>query len=148
MKKWILLGLIVMTALFVYFKFIRVGPDRAFEEFSTLWGANRLEKAWDYSVKEDVLADFQNINQVTGNTMSQIMGLTYTRTSRAEGPDGIEFTADLAVLFIPPGVESALMPTHGAAIGLAGTVRRTEAGWKVVAFYPELKGIQELERPR
>jgi hypothetical protein len=148
MKKWVLLSLAVIAVFFVYFKFIRVGPDKAFEEFATCWGANRLEKAWAYSVREEVQEDFKNVNQVTGNMMSQIMGFTYAQTSRTEGPDGVDFTADLAVLFIPPGVESAMMPTHGAAITIEGTVRKTDAGWKVVAFYPELKGIREFERPR
>ena len=148
MKKWILLVVVLAAALFVYVKFIRVGPDKAFEEFATYWGANRLEKAWAYSVREEVQEEFKNVNQVTGNMMSQIMGFTYAQTSRTEGPDEIDFTADLAVLFIPPGVESAMMPTHGAAISVEGTVRKTDDGWKVVAFYPELKGIKELERPR
>lgn len=148
MKKWILLVMVLAAALFVYVKFIRVGPDKAFEEFATYWGANRLEKAWAYSVKEEVQEDFKNVNQVTGNMMSQIMGFTYSQTSRTEGSQGIEYTADLAVLFIPPGVESAMMPTHGAAIAIEGMVRPMDNEWKVVSFRAELKGIRELERPR
>lgn len=146
MKKWILLAIVIVVALFAYFKFVRVGPEKAFREFSEYWGANRLEKAWAYSVKDEVTEDFLNINQATGSMMESIMGITYTQKSITETGDQAEVTAELVVQFCPPGVNSAMMASHAAGFKLEGTVRKTKDGWKVVAFYPELKGVSEMGR--
>jgi hypothetical protein len=78
--------------------------------------------------------------------MESILGITYTQTSIAEAGDEAEVTAELVVQFCPPGVTSAMTASHAAGFRLEGTVRKTEGGWKVVAFYPELKGVSELGR--
>ena len=149
MKKLLIL-IVTAAVIFLGYKlFFAGGPKKVFMEFCDSWGANRLDKAWAFSVKEEVTADFKGktVNEVTNFMMESIMGANTTVDSSSSGPGLKEKSYDgiTLILFTPPGMTSA-MPTHFIKIRVEGTVRKTASGWKVVVFMPTFLEMGELKR--
>jgi hypothetical protein len=149
MKKLLILIAAVAVIFLGYKLFFAGGPKKAFTEFCDLWGTNQLDKAWTFSVKDEAAANFKgkSVNEVTHFMMEAIMGAHTTVSSSSSGPGLKEKSYDgtTLIFFTPPGMTSAF-PTHFAKIRVEGTVRKTPAGWKVVAFTPTFLELGELRK--
>jgi len=150
MKK-VLILVAAAAVLFIGYKVLfSGGPEKVFTEFCDCWGANQLDKAWTFSVKEEVTADFKGktLNEVGRFMIESIMGISTTVDSSSSGPGPKEksYSGITLILFNPPGVTSALNATMFLKVRVEGTLRKTPEGWKVTAFKPAFLEMGELKR--
>jgi len=147
MKKLIVL-VVLLAGGFAGYRYheARQAPIRTFTSFADALAKGRHDLAARYAEGDAADgAQGERYRQAGWVPVENLRGISYAVHSRAESPDGREVKLDVTqtVGFNPPGVESALRPAMKARFHQTATVRRTPAGWKVVAFKSEFLAADE-----
>lgn len=84
-----------------------------------------------------------------GSIIEAFRGTRYEVESRQRTPDGgFELRVRETILFDPPGVTTGIGGAMYTNVRHTATVRKTDDGWKVVAFEPVYVDMGDLRRGR
>jgi hypothetical protein len=151
MFKWAL-GIAVLTAggLFAYRSFSSAGPVHAFEQFAEAWTHGEREEAMRYAEGEAVKSALEG-KQLRGTppgiVMEAFRGEKFEVESSTKTADGdVALVVKETIAFDPAGITSGIGGAMFAVFRHTATVRKTSAGWKVVAFEPTFVEMGDMRR--
>ena len=79
--------------------------------------------------------------------MEAFRGTRYSVESKRRNDDGdVELVVNQTIFFDPPGVTTGIGGAMFARYRHAATVRKTDDGWRVVAFEPTFIEVKEIRR--
>ena len=149
MKKLILIAIIIFPGIIYFFLMGGSGAEKALDNFSEAWAANRMTEAYQYSVQSELEPTMQKkgVNDLTRWMMGSVMGVNtkIVSSSPAPGGEGELIKGSILILFNPQGVQSAMRATMYARVKFESRVVKKADGWKVVSFEPVLDEMGELK---
>jgi hypothetical protein len=139
LKKTLLAVLLAAGAFFTYRYAVVDAPVRAGRDFLRAWGKEDTPAAVARTDGETAKKAVEThiLRGVCRAPMEALGGSRTTVESRSEGPSGeVMLTVKQVVAFDPPGQTSGFASSMAASFRHALTMKKTPAGWKVVAFQP------------
>jgi hypothetical protein len=149
-KKLLLVALLLGGGYFAYRYFIGAAQARCYEQLADAWARGRTDEALQYSEGDEVRRSLERhpmTSLVDARMIEALHGIRSTvesSTLRADGQVAIE--AKQTIAFDPPGATSAI---GGALIMFfhhSARLRKTDDGWKVVAFEPTFIEMRAIRR--
>ncbi len=128
-----------------YFEIVLQAPVRVYRRFADAWAMEDTPAALALtdggSVRKDV--ESKILRGVCMAPMESLRGARHDIESRRSVSGGdVVVTAREYVFFNPPGIESALIGAMVADVRHVARLRKTGAGWRVVAWTPEFLGAR------
>lgn len=151
MKKILVLVVLALVGFIAYRQLTDSAPIKAYKQFATAWANGQIDGAMAFADGDEIRATLleKSIQRLMGGvTIQTLHGVRYTIKSE-ESRDGgvVAIEAQLMVQFDPPGVESAMRASMYAAFVHKAELKKTPAGWKVVAFDPTFQKMDEMPKP-
>lgn len=139
MKKILLVVLLGGGAIFAYRYAVVDAPVRAAKEFLRAWGREDTPAAAAFTDGDTAKKAVEThiLRGVCRAPMEALGGSQATLESRANGAGGsVVLTMHQVVAFDPPGQTSGFASSMAASFRQVVTLKKTSAGWRVVAFQP------------
>ena len=139
MKKILLLLLLAGGGVFAYRYAVVDAPVRACREFLRAWAKEDTPAAAAMTDGEAAKKAVEThiLRGVCHAPMEALGNSRTTMEARAEAPGGeVRLTMGQIVAFDPPGQTSGFASSMAASFRHVVTMKKTAAGWKVVAFAP------------
>ena len=145
MKKVVGLVLLAGAAYVGWHWLTARGAYKAYEGFAEAWAQEkRAVAAVRHAFEEKPLR-----GNAGGNMMEAFRGTRYAVESKKRSEDGdFVFVVSQTIFFDPPGVTSGIGGAMYAHYRDEATVRKTDDGWRVVAFEPAYLEMKEIRRGR
>jgi hypothetical protein len=128
------------------------GAYKAYEGFAEAWAQEKRAVAAQYGDDAAVRHAFEEKplrGNAGGNMMEAFRGTRYAVESKKRSEDGdFVFVVSQTIFFDPPGVTSGIGGAMYAHYRDEATVRKTDDGWRVVAFEPAYLEMKEIRRGR
>jgi hypothetical protein len=139
LKKVLLVVLLAGGGYFAYRYLVVDAPVRACREFLRAWGKEDGPAAVAMTEGEPAKTAVEThiLRGVCQAPMEALGGSRTALESRSAGPDGaVVLTMGQVVAFDPPGQTSGFASSVAASFRHVVTMKKTAAGWRVVAFEP------------
>jgi hypothetical protein len=147
-KKLLLVALLLGGGYFAYRYFIGTAQARCYEQLADAWARGRTDEALQFSEGEEVRRSLERhplTSLVDARMIEALHGIRSTVESSSPREDGqVAIEAKQTIAFDPPGATSAI----GGAMSFHHSVRlrKTDGGWKVVAFEPTFLEMRAIRR--
>ena len=151
MKRVLALAAAAAALFFAYRWWTDRGASNVYEGFAGAWvrGDKTLAARYGTDAAVKVLDRKALRGTPSGSIMEAFRGERYEVESREHGPDGeIELVVRQTIFFDPPGATTGIGGAMYTHFRHAATVRRTDDGWRVVAFDPTYLDMGETRARR
>ena len=151
MKRALLVLLLAGTAYAAYWHLVLQPPVRAYRRFADAWAREDTPAAAALmtgdAAKKDVEARI--LRGVVLAPMEAFRGTRHEIEKREAAPDGtVVVTAKEFVFYDPPGITSGVGGAGVAEIRHVVRMKKTDDGWRVVAWTPEFLGVRSRRGER
>lgn len=146
MKRLVLGLLLGCGAYFGYRELSARAPAKAFESFAEAWARGRTEQAMALAQGEAVRRTLDRKPFVSVLAapwaVDAFHGFSTSVVSSSTSSSGdLEIEARQRIAFDPPGATSGIGGAAIASFRHIASLRKTDDGWRVVAFAPECLGV-------
>jgi hypothetical protein len=143
LKRFLLVLLLAGAAYAAYWHFVLQPPVRAYRHFADAWAREGTPAAAALTTGDTAKKDVESriLRGVVLVPMEAFRGTRHEIEKREGAPDGtVVVTAKEFVFYDPPGVTTGIGGAGVAAVRHVAQMKKTDDGWRVVAWTPEFLG--------
>ena len=149
--KGLFAALLLLGAGFFSYRYVvRVRQVGCYEKLADAWARGRTDEALQFAAGDDVRRSLEQHplrSLVDARMIEALHGIRSTVESSSPREDGeVEIEAKQTIAFDPPGITSAIGGAMIMSFHHIARLRKTDDGWKVVAFEPTFIEMRRIPR--